>query len=389
MKIPLALAYIFEFLRDGFYLGIFLLLPFIAKDIHLTLFQTGSLQTTVNLLIMILAIPTVSLLIRFGEIRLLLFSLLLYVLGFLGFFFAHSYGFLLLIYVLMGISFGFYATISAHITTTWFEKSNRGQELGKLMAVGDIAKVIFSLGIGFLAGVIGWRFTSVTIGIITGCIFVIFSLLLQKRSTSSANKGEIKENIIHAPYGFLLKQKQFVLSLITSSLDQGINAPFYAFLPFLLLYKGVSLPFIGALVSIYYIGNVISRLVFGKLVDKIGNAQVIIILELTMALVTFFMAVSSSLFIVSILALILGFVTEGTDPATVSMTAEALEKIPNSQKASGMRSLSNGIAKAIFPFLLGFIASKLGIVWGFYALAIATLFPVIPAVMFLNNKKYE
>lgn len=386
MKIKLFFAYVFEFLRDGFYLGIFLFLPFITKEIHLTLFQAGSLQTVVNLLIVILAIPTVWFLIRFGEIQMLLFSLLLYVVAFLGLSIAHSYWFLLLIYCFIGVSFGFYATISAHITTTWFSKENRGEETGKLMAVGDISKVIFSIGIGFFAGIIGWRVTSLGIGFLTGIIFLFFCLLISRKSSSSKKEEKKLENITHASYKFLIKQKQLVLSLITSSLDQGINAPFYAFLPFLLLYKGVSLQFIGYVVGFYYVGNVISRLVFGKLVDTIGSAQVLILLELTMALFIFFLTVSSSIILVSIFALLLGFVTEGTDPATVAMTAEAIEAIPNAQRSSGMRSLSNGVGKTIFPLILGFVANKWGILWGFYFLAFASLLPIIPAWVFLKNK---
>lgn len=389
MKMKLFFAYVFEFLRDGFYLGIFLLLPFITKDIHLTLFQAGSLQTIVNLLIMILAIPTVGLLIRFGEIRMLLFSLLLYMVGFFGLFIARSYGLLLFVYICMGISFGFYATISSHIATTWFLKETRGEETGKLMAVGDIAKIIFSVVIGLFAGYIGWRFTSLGIGFATGGIFLFFSLLINKKSSISETEEKELENVIHAPYKFLIHQKQFVLSLVTSSLDQGINAPFYAFLPFLLIYKGVSLGFIGEVVSFYYIGNVISRLVFGKLVDKVGNAQVLIFLELIMAFFTFLLAASSAILIVCILALLLGFVTEGTDPATVGMTAEALETIPHSQKASGMRALGNGLGKTIFPLILGFVASRYGILWGFYFLSFTCLLPIIPAWLFLRNTSIQ
>lgn len=387
MKTRLSLAYVFEFLRDGFYLGIFLLLPFIQKDIHITFLQTGYLQTLVNLLMVLLAIPTVGLLIRFGEVKVLLFSLFIYVVGFVGLYTAHSYWALLLIYGCMGISFGFYATISAYITTTWFTKETRGRETGKLMATGDIAKVIFSVGIGFFAGLIGWKLTSLGIGFFTGGIFLVFSFLFVKGSSELRREEIKKEKVIHASYLYLLKQKQFVLSLIASSLDQGINAPFYAFLPFLLLDKGVSLQLIGIVVSFYYIGNVVSRLVFGKLVDRIGNAEVLILLECMMALCTFLLAISSSIFLVSSLALLLGFVTEGTDPASVAMTAEAIEAIPHAQKSSGMRSLSNGVGKIIFPFLLGLIANVWGIIWAFYFLAFASLLPIIPALLFIRNKR--
>lgn len=389
MKIKLLFAYVFEFLRDGFYLGIFLLLPFIAKDIHLTLFQAGFLQTIVNLLIMLLAIPTVGLLVKFGEIRMLLFSLILYAIGFVSLTFAHSYIALLSIYALMGIAFGLYATISSHIVTTWFVQSSRGKELGKLMAVGDIAKVLFSVGIGLGAGFIGWKEISLVMGLTTGLLFVLFSLLILRESSFKEQPVVPNRTTGHVSYAFFFKHKQFVLSLITSSLDQGVNAPFYSFLPFLLLHKGVSIAFIGEFTGIYFAGNVISRLFFGRLVDTIGSAKILIFLEIIMAIITFLLAISPWIFLVGTLALLLGFVTEGTDPATASMGAEALEHIPHAEKAAGIRALSIGVAKSLFPLLLGLLASNMGIIWGFYALAAACLLPIIPAALFLQQQKNQ
>ncbi len=118
-----------------------------------------------------------------------------------------------------------------------------------------------------------------------------------------------------------------------------------------------------------------------------GDAQILIILELLMAVLTFSIASFSSIFIIGIIALALGFVTEGTDPATYSMTAYSLEKIDSPQKASGIKTIFNGFAKIIFPFLIGFVATKFGIVWGFYSLAIASLIPIIPASYYLKEKQ--
>src|SRR5258706_2918592 len=157
MKLKLSLAYTFEFLRDGFYVGIFLLLPFIVKDIHLTFIQAGSLQSTINILYLLLAVPIVSLLFKYGEIKILLASILLYALGFLGFFFVNSYSSLLLVFLIFGISFSFYSIISNHIRATWFNSDTRGKDLGNLMAVGDVAKVIFSTLTAFFAVLIGCR----------------------------------------------------------------------------------------------------------------------------------------------------------------------------------------------------------------------------------------
>ncbi len=383
MKTKILLAYIFEFFRDGFYVGIFLLLPFIVKDIHLNLLQAGSLQSAINILYLLLAIPIVTLLFRYGEIRILLISILLYALGFIGFFYVNSYISLLLIFLIFGVSFSFYSIISNHIRATWFDKETRGKDLGNLMAVGDVGKVIFSSLTAFFAVLIGWRYISLTIGIIAAITFFIFSILLRK--TYLPKTDEI-DNKFKPKYSYFLKQKLFVFALLAGSLDEGINTPLYAFLPFLLLHKGVSPIYVGFVAGFYYFGNIISRLIFGRLVDRIGDAKVLIILEIIMSILIFSIASFSSITTVGIIAFILGIITEGTDPATYSMTAHSLEKIEQPQKASGIKTIFNGISKIFFPFLIGLIATQMGIVWGFYILAIASLLPIIPAWLYLKEK---
>ncbi len=105
-----------------------------------------------------------------------------------------------------------------------------------------------------------------------------------------------------------------------------------------------------------------------------------------MSILIFLIASFSSITTVGIIAFILGIITEGTDPATYSMTAHSLEKIEQPQKASGIKTIFNGISKIFFPFLIGLVATQMGIVWGFYILAIACLLPIIPAWLYLKEK---
>ncbi len=387
MKFKLLLAYISEFIRDGYYLAVFLLLPFIQKDIHLNLFQVGTFQTVVNLFVIIIALPTVTLLIKYGEIKLLFVSLLLYALGFLGFYFSHSYINLLLVFSIMGIGFAFYTPTSSHIRSTWFDKNTRGRDLGNLMAIGDIGKVLFSIFIGILAVVIGWRVSSFYIGVATGILFILLYFVYIKNEKKERNSiKSSEEKIEQFSYFHFLKQKKIFYALLCGNLDEGVNTPFYAFLPFLLLSKGVSITFIGEFTAIYYVGNIISRLIFGRLVDKIGDAKILIYLEISMAIFTFLITFLNSIFLICLCALILGIITEGTDPATSSMLAQALENIKNPHKVSGIRSIGNGLSRAIFPFILGLIATKAGIIYGFYVLAFMSLLPIIPAYIFLKEQ---
>lgn len=386
MKIKLFFLYVFEFLRDGYYVGIFLLLPFLAKDLHLNLFQVGSLQTVISILAIILAIPGTFFSAKFGGLKILLFSLSLYSIAFLGISFSNSYQLLLLLFFIAGTGFSFYSVISSHLITSWSKKETQGKELGNLMATGDVAKAIMSVLIGFFVGIIGWRVTSLSIGIFTALVFLIFSYLYQKYIGSQEKKEIIFQKNLPVSYSYFLKQKKFILALVANALDMAVNVPLYAFLPFMLIYKGVPLTWLGIFTAFYYVGNTASRLVFGRLIDKIGNAKIFIMLEVTMAAITLLLVISPTLFLTGFLALLLGFITEGTDPATLSMVATSLEHIENPKKAYGIRGITNGVARAISPLILGFAAIKLGTVGVFYVLAFLTLLPIIPAWIFLKEK---
>ena len=390
MNIKLLVVYIFEFLRDGLYVGLFLLVPFIVKELHLNLFQAGILQSGINLLLVGLAIPLTYLLIRFGEFSLLLLSLLLYSACFFAISFAYSYTYIFIFFLIIGVGFAVYSIISSHIRITWFDKETRGKELGHLMAVGDIGKTLFAISTGFIIGMIGWRITSFLIGLFAGSIFILVAFLLtrdHKQQVKPSQTTTYESSNTHLPFRYFLSHKPFLLALITNFLDDAANTPFYAFLPFLLLYKGVPTMWLGIFAAFYYVGNIVSRLIFGRLVDRVGNAKVLIVLELVMAATIFFLVNSPTLFITGILAVCLGFITEGTDPSTASMVAQSLEHVENPQKASGIRMVLNGTGRTIFPFFLGLIANTFGIAWGFYMLAFLCLLPIIPAWIFTQMEK--
>lgn len=290
----------------------------------------------------------------------------------------------------MGIGFSFYTVISPQLITTWSRKESLGKELGNLMATGDVAKALFSVLIAFFVGLVGWRMTSLSIGITTGILFLIFSFLYYKKiGSKEIDEERIKKDVQPISYQYFLSQKKFALALLANALDMAVNIPLYAFLPFFLLYKGVPPIWLGIFTGFYYVGNIVSRVVFGRLVDKKGNAKIFIFLEAAMAFIIFLLILSPTLIFTGFLALTLGFITEGTDPATLSMVATSLEHLQNSKKAYSIRAITNGITKTLSPLILGIVASKIGIQGTFYTLVFVTLLPIIPAWMFMRIKPIE
>jgi len=69
--------------NDGYEASFLLLLPFIAKDLHINLAQVGILTTTEKLFSILLSLPAVYITIKFGGFRTLILSLFIYCIGFL------------------------------------------------------------------------------------------------------------------------------------------------------------------------------------------------------------------------------------------------------------------------------------------------------------------
>src|SRR5258708_34910431 len=74
---------ILHIFNDGSKVGMIILLPFIAKDLHINLTQVGLLGTTLNVCLIFFAIPAGYLSAKIGGIRTLLFALVLYSFGFI------------------------------------------------------------------------------------------------------------------------------------------------------------------------------------------------------------------------------------------------------------------------------------------------------------------
>ncbi|MDO9028152.1 MAG: MFS transporter, partial [Candidatus Roizmanbacteria bacterium] len=159
-----------HFFNDGFLASIILLLPFIAKDLRLSLTQVGFLSSIVSLSGILLSLPAGHLSSRFGAIKILILSIIFYSLGFLFTGLSHSYLFLIFAFFTASISFGSFHPVSFSLVTRLSKKENLGKTIGDFTAIGEFGRICLSGFLSFIAFSIGWRQTSF--------IYVIISVLL-------------------------------------------------------------------------------------------------------------------------------------------------------------------------------------------------------------------
>jgi len=370
--------------NDGFQASFLLLLPFIAKDFHLNLTQVGFLGSVQNAVIVALALPTSYIALKLGGMKTLLLAVVLYALGFVGLAFSPIFFWLIPMFIISGIGFGLFHPIAFSIIALLSTKETRGRVMGNFTAIGEVGRIGISAIMTFLVVFIGWRFTSLLYAEIAGAIAIVLYLFLFKRAEVTIPTPDDRAPV---QMSHLLKNKRYVLALITGALDTFASDSLFIFLPFLLLHRGIDPALLGSFIAAFFIGSFIGKTGLGRMVDHYGNTKVLIVSEVLMALLILVLANSTALIMIIISSILLGIFTKGTVPVTQTMVAEATEHHGRFEKAFSIRSFVDSIAGMIAPILLGLTSDHFGIISAFNIMAVFAALAIIPAVCFSVVKK--
>ncbi len=371
-------------LNDGFDASIFLLLPFIAADLHLNLTQVGFLGTLVNSLGIIFALPAGYIAAKVGGLRTLTIALLLYGLCFLGTGFAPNYLSLFPLFILGGLGFAVFHPIGFALVAKLSDKVTRGRKMGNFTAIGDVGKIGISAILTFIIVAIGWRYTSLICALVIIVIGIIFSLrFLKRKEHPDAKAKELKQVKLFE----IISNRKFIFAMLSRACDSFASSSLFIFLPFLLLKRAVDPALLGLFTATFFIGNFSGKIVLGRFVDKFGSAKVFIVSEVFMALFILLLVHATSFSLIIIYSIILGIFVKGTMPVVQTMVSEASEYHGNFEKAFGVNEFAAGIATTIAPVLLGFLSDKYGIVTAFNTMALVALLAIIPAFFFHLTKQ--
>ncbi|PIU37463.1 hypothetical protein COS77_03230 [Candidatus Roizmanbacteria bacterium CG06_land_8_20_14_3_00_34_14] len=386
MKNKLFQIFALHFFNDGFLASIVLLLPFIAKDLKLTLTQVGFLSSIFSLSGILLSLPVGHLGSRFGAIKILVFTMIFYGLGFLFTGLSHSYLFLIFAFSVMSISFGAFHPVTFSLVAKLSKKEKLGRIIGDFTAVGEFGRICLSGFISYIAFSIGWRQTSFIYVIISALILFIF--LLSHFQNIKIYSKENKKNESQKQISFIeiIKNKNFILVLLINFFDNLASSALFIFLPFLLIKKGISPSILGAFTSAFFVGNLIGKMGLGRLTDMFKNTKVFIIAELFMVLFIILLAYSNTIFFIILFSVILGSLTMGTSPIRTTMVTETNEQHGSYEKAFAVGSFVASLSSAIAPIILGYIADLYGIVNSFNLTAIFALFAVFSAYIYDKEK---
>lgn len=373
---------ILHLFNDGYLAAMPLVLPFAAEEFSIPLSMIGLLGSLLSFSGIILALPAGAAAARFGAVRLLSFAVLCYSIGFLLLGTAGGIAAIFAAFILGSIAFGIFHPIAFSAVAKESSSSQLGRNMGIFAATGDIGRIAFAAAVTFIIGLTSWRFTSFLYGIAALFLFLFCFIYALRRN--DGNKGTASKSKKKLDYS-ILKKKAFGLSNTASFLDSFANASLFIFIPFLLTFRGIDAVFIGVFTSVFFVGNLLGKVIMGRLTDRVKEEYLFIGCECCIFIALIILALSPSAVIISILALILGFFTKGTVPIVSTMIAQSVGETEY-EAAYSVNSLSTSIANTLAPLFFGLLADILGVQAIFFACGIAALLAAIPAIVLVKTK---
>lgn len=373
---------ILHLFNDGYLAAMPLVLPFVAEEFSIPLSMIGLLGSLLSFSGIILALPAGAAAARFGAVRLLSFAVLCYSIGFLLLGTAGGIAAIFAAFILGSIAFGIFHPIAFSAVAKESSSSQLGRNMGIFAATGDIGRIAFAAAVTFIIGLTSWRFTSFLYGIAALFLFLFCFIYALRRN--DGNKGTASKGKKKLDYS-ILKKKAFGLSNAASFLDSFANASLFIFIPFLLTFRGIDAAFIGVFTSVFFVGNLLGKVIMGRLTDRVKEEYLFIGCECCIFIALIILALSPSAVIISLLALILGFFTKGTVPIVSTMIAQSVGETEY-EAAYSVNSLSTSIANTLAPLFFGLLADILGVQAIFSACGIAALLASIPAIVLVKTK---
>ena len=370
-------------LNDGYQASIALILPFVAVELGLALAQVVALSSFQSAVGILMVVPAGWLAKRFGGAKTLVMAMVMCSLVFVGLSQAPMYAMLALLFGLAGMSLGVFHPIAFALVSDWSTKSNRGRMMSDFAAWGDVGRIGLSTALPMLAVAIGWRFATLWYGVVGVTIALALSWLLLKSGSATVKSkaaGQVSlRDVVSHPRTFV--------AMVASFFDVMASNSMYLFLPFLLVFRGIELQTLGFFTAVFFIGNLLGKVVLGRLVDKRGSAKVFVISEIIMVALILVLAISTNIASILGAALILGIFAKGTTPIVQTMLAESAEHHGDYVKVFSVNTIITRVVAVAVPVAFGALADQFDIRWAFYAMAVAAACAVVPGVAFMATKQ--
>lgn len=379
---PLSHVGFLHVLNDGWLASLPLLLPFIQGDLGIDFAQIGLLTSVLSMAGVALALPAASIARKAGGFRTLVAGAVLYSLAYIAVGLSGNFASLLLSFGLASVGFGLFHPIGFALVAHASGAEELGKRMGGFTAVGDIGRVGVAACVTLLVALVDWRRAA----LVYGCVPLVLALglfaasrRLSPRPDPAPGRGEARG---------LRRNRRFILAAASGFIDTLASSSLFVFIPFLYVHRGARAALLGSLSGAFFVGNMLGKVLSGRIADRLGSGKVFVLSELLMAGLLLALSGAKSVPAMIAISVLLGAVTKGTVPVLNTIIADSVPDRRLFDKAFGVGAFANGIAAAAAPLFLGWVIDERGIVAVFRicaALAVAAIVPV--AIGALGRKR--
>ncbi|MQG18808.1 MAG: MFS transporter [SAR202 cluster bacterium] len=320
---------------------------------------------------------------KLGEKKFLFASLIIFIITPFSYYLINKPIHLLVIRIIHGFGTAIFGPVTMSIIATIFS-DNRASKYGIFSIARNSSYIVAPIIAGILMNQIGFKQIYYLIGIIS-----LFALIPIIQLNNDHKKWIITNKIsknIHSKIAIIstLKNPSIILGgLINSSMFISTYA-IKAFLPIQLDEIGFNIIFIGFLFGLQEISNLILNPILGKISDKIGHLNGVILGLILIATGVYLLTLEKNYTLLIFISLILG---GGQAFITPSLTALVANKINSHMMGTGMGTFGaiKNLGKVVGPIIGGNLQSRVGFIGSFRILSV---FTAIIAIFILITKHY-
>jgi MFS family permease len=374
----------FHFIDDGFADSIYLILPFIAVELHLSFSEVGILKGVFSGAMSLCQLPLSLLGEKIGELTVIASGTIGLAAGFLMLSLAATFPSIFMTLILAkGVAAGQHG-LSSSVLSRVFEGPGRRAAMGTFNFSGDLGKVCLPFLLAVLINFIGWRPAVFCMSIGGIILTAMFWALASKNQASSALLPAKQDRIATDSRWGIRDPKGFYALLTIGIIDISTRNALLTFLPFLLLEKEIPAAQVGFALTLLFAGGAAGKFGCGVLAEWFGVIPMVVVTEALTAvgILSLFWAPLTAVWI---LLPLVGVVLNGTSSVLYATVAEIISPAGRSRGYGLYYAITLG-SGAISPVIFGLITDSMGLSFTVISIGLMVLI-TIPLSRFLSKDK--
>lgn len=383
-QMVLFLCCVMHAIHDGYTSAMYLLLPLIAADLHLSYAQVGLLKTLISGGQSLFQVPGGMVAERVGERRMLALGLAILSGSFLLLAPAWSLATVAVICLLIGVGASLQHPLSSSLVSRAYEDQGRRTAMGTYNFAGDVGKVAFPALLSGMILLLTWRGSVEILGALglAAALLVWVSDKSRRRAARTAPEGGMQ---VQKPRGWgITDRKRFAGLVAVGMLDDSARAAFLTFVPFLLAEKGASAGQMGLLFTLVFAGGALGKFVCGPLAERLGAVRMVVVTELLTGaaiLALLPLPLTASL----VLLPVLGIFLNGTSSVLYATVADLVAPEARARGYGLFYMLYQG-SGMMAPILYGWLSDTAGLGWAMILLGVLTM-GAAPLAFFMRERQ--